>query len=123
MSTFLPITHNFTAYQGDKAEFQMLYEEGAEGAETGKAISESTTFLAQIRPSESEDVTATITIIPDADQVTNAGLFTILLPPAQSCLLTGDSYLYDIEFTWDGDDTDVQTIAKGTISVIKEVSR
>jgi hypothetical protein len=117
----LPATHNITVYRGDTYTETITYKEGAEGVEVGRTLA-GATILAQIRTETgAASATASFTCTPDADQVTNPGKFVMTLPPAQSTLLTGTSYVYDVQVTWS--DGKVQTLKAGTITVTQDVSR
>lgn len=76
--------------------------------------------LAQIRQStaDSSDVAATFTVTPDPD-LTDQVVLTLL--PDETRPLVKSSYRWDLELT--APDLRVQTITRGYVKVIPEVSR
>jgi hypothetical protein len=114
-----PGTYNFPVYQGDDLTFNFTYKEGASGSEVGKTLT-GATILCQIKPDKASAATTTMTCTADADQVTNIGKMSVTLPAANSALLTGSSYVYDIQVTWAAGD--VQTPLAGIITVTQDVS-
>lgn len=121
MTTFFPAQYSRNVYQGDTVEFTVTYKEGASVAEQVGVSLTGATLVGEIKAAKSDaDATAAFTVTADADQVTNPGLMSVVLPAAQSALLTGSSYVYDIEVTWA--DATVQTLVYGTLSVTRGVS-
>lgn len=113
--SFFPATHNFDVYAGDTYTFTITYKENSVGVDlTG------TTLASSIATAAGETATTTMTVTAAADQTANPGQMNVTLPAANSDLLTGASYVYDIEVTWP--DTSVQTILRGTITVTQDVT-
>jgi len=119
--SYFPGQHNLSVYQGDTVSFTVQYREGPAGSEVGKSLS-GATIRCQIRSTAASDtIVANFTVTPDADQSTNPGLMSIVLSDTSSLLLTGTSYVYDLEISWA--DGSVQTLLYGAITVTASVSR
>jgi len=119
--SYFPAQHNVSVYRGDTVTFTVEYKEGTSGAEVGKSLTGATTRCNIRTTAAAASATTNFTVTPDADQVANPGLMTLTLSDTNSALLTGTSYVYDLEISWA--DGSVQTLIYGTISVTADVSR
>ena len=113
--SFLPARKPITIYQGDTVSYTVTYKEGTSGAEVGVDLT-GATLAGQIKALDSATVVATFTVTADADQVTYPGKMSVVLPAAQSELLTVPNMRWDLEVTWP--DTSVQTLLYGPVSVV-----
>ena len=121
-----PATYSFPVYAGDTISFDLTYKEGTKNQEVGKSLT-GATIVAEVRtartaadPGTPTSPTTTMTCTADADQTSNPGKMTVLFPSANTALLTGSLYVYDIEVTWA--DATVQTILQGELTVTQGVT-
>ena len=117
MST--PGNYSFPVYAGDTLTFDLTYKEGEVDAEVGKTLT-GATLLCEIAAERGGVAVTTMTATADADQTTYPGKMNLLLSATNSALLTGNTYVYDVQVTWA--DTTVQTILQGTLTVTQDVS-
>ena len=112
--------HELDVYQGDTLEFEVTYTEGESGYEVGKSLT-GATIASEIKLEQGSGATVTtMTCTADADQTANPGVLTVVLPAANSALLTERHYWYDVEVTWA--DATVQTILWGRITTTQGVT-
>lgn len=114
-----PANYSFPVYAGDTIAFDVTYKEGTPGSEVGKSLT-GATLLCEVATERGGSAVTTMTVTADGDQTTNPGEMTATLPAANSALLTGLIYYYDIQITWA--DATVQTILQGTLTVTQDVS-
>lgn len=122
-----PAVLNLTVYQGDTYEILMrlrlrVWNEATQTWIKGGYLDlTGKTAKGQIRSSKASATVAAEFTCQVADQVVTKGAVLCSLTPAQTALLTDESYVYDIQVT--GTPTDVTTYLQGQVSVVKEVTR
>jgi hypothetical protein len=114
-----PAEYNFNVYQGDTVTFTLTYKEGTLNAEVGVDLTDAT-MLCMIAPAKGGAIVTTMTATAAADQVATPGKMSVVLSGANSALLRGPSYVYDLQVTWA--DLTVQTLISGVLTVTSEVS-
>lgn len=111
----LPGTKAFSFYRGDTFSVTMTYKEGGLGVPLTGA-----TVAAKFRSSVSSE-SSTSFVVTVSNQVSLPGEFTISLSPAVTAAVTNLQSAYDIQITWPSGE--VQTILRGTLTLIEDVTR
>jgi hypothetical protein len=126
MASDLPGSYGLNIYQGDRIEKAFRLRD-AEYDSQGKIIpgdyKDLTGYTAQaeIRKSKGQSIPdASFTCTIDPDQITNAGLVTIVLLPADCKALNEGGYLWDLQLKLDA--AHIKTYLAGPVVVIGEVT-
>lgn len=113
--SILPGTKAFSFYRGDTFSVTMTYKEGGLGVSLTGA-----TVAAKFRSSVSTEASTSFMVVV-SNQTTFPGEFTISLAAATTAAVTNTQSAYDVQITWP--DGEVQTILKGTLTMIEDVTR